>query len=258
MLNIKELIRDKSKLNQETAEELKTLVDKYPFYQSARLLYLENLFVLHSKEFGKELRKASVLVPDRRALFLTTEGMHYDIEKDNENNNIGKIETEEDSNRTISLIDNFLSSQKKEESNNITAPKRPSILDVTNDYASFLIRQNKDTEENSQEDNSSTPKLKGGELIDIFIEETKGKQRIDMPEFIPYDESSTESFISPEFSDEDEEIYTENMVNIYIRQGRYEQALEILKKISLNNPNKSTNFASQMKLLEVILNGNHD
>jgi hypothetical protein len=44
------------------------------------------------------------------------------------------------------------------------------------------------------------------------------------------------------------------MVNIYIKQGRYQQALEILRKICLNNPKKSSNFASQINLLEIITN----
>ena len=64
-----------------------------------------------------------------------------------------------------------------------------------------------------------------------------------------------EDFISPDISDEQEEIYTESMVNIYIKQGRFQQALEILRKISLNNPKKSSNFAAQINLLEIILNG---
>ena len=65
-----------------------------------------------------------------------------------------------------------------------------------------------------------------------------------------------EEFESPELSAEDEEIYTESMVNIYIKQGRYQQALEILRKISLNNPKKSSNFAAQIYLLEVLLKEN--
>jgi tetratricopeptide (TPR) repeat protein len=63
-------------------------------------------------------------------------------------------------------------------------------------------------------------------------------------------------FSSPEFSVEEEEVYTESMVNIYIKQGRYQQALEILRKISLNNPKKSSNFAAQIYLLEVLLKEN--
>jgi predicted Zn-dependent protease len=93
------------------------------------------------------------------------------------------------------------------------------------------------------------PQLKHADLIDTFIEETKGKQRLEMPEMEDENE-----FVSPDFSDEEEEIYTESMVNIYIKQGRYKQALEILRKISLNNPKKSSNFAAQINLLEIILN----
>ena len=69
-------------------------------------------------------------------------------------------------------------------------------------------------------------------------------------------ELGDEEFASPELSDKEEEIYTESMVNIYIKQGRYQQALEILRKISLNNPKKSSNFAAQINLLEIILKEN--
>jgi hypothetical protein len=41
-----------------------------------------------------------------------------------------------------------------------------------------------------------------------------------------------------------------------IKQGRYEQALEILNKICLNNPEKNTTFATQMRLLEVVVGHN--
>ena len=82
------------------------------------------------------------------------------------------------------------------------------------------------------------------------VPDLSGKQRVDIPDM---DESE---FSSPEFSVEEEEVYTENMVNIYIKQGRYQQALEILRKISLNNPKKSSNFAAQIYLLEVLLKQN--
>ena len=64
-MNIKELIEDPSKLNAETLPKLKALVEKYPFFQVVRLLYISNLYKLHSQDFGAELRKASSFVPDR-------------------------------------------------------------------------------------------------------------------------------------------------------------------------------------------------
>ena len=248
MINIKELINDPTKLNALTLPELEVLVEKYPFFQVVRLLYLSNLYALHSKDFGNELRKASVFVPDRTALFALTESVNYELPTLEYGNS---IETEGDSDRTISLIDNFLTHGSIETGEDY-GPERnmPTVADLTNDYASFLMQQEASNKNGADGKSNSTdePKLKGAELIDTFIAETQGKQRLEMSDVDEHD------FESPEISDEDEEIYTESMVNIYIKQGRYQQALEILRKICLNNPKKSSNFAAQINLLEIILN----
>lgn len=247
MINIRELIEDPAKLNAETLPELKELIEKYPFFQVVRLLYLSNLYKLHSQNFGAELRKASVFVPDRTALFTLTEGVNYELPTPESNIN---IETESDGSRTLSLINDFLTGNAGVETSEDQEGERtvPSVADLTSDYASFLMQQDKHNSKGQHAKNA--PKLKGAELIDTFIEETKGKQRLEMSAM------NDEDFVSPEFSDEEEEIYTESMVNIYIKQGRYQQALEILRKISLNNPKKSSNFAAEMNLLEIILKGN--
>lgn len=248
-MNIRELIEDPSKLNVDTLPELKALVEKYPFFQVVRLLYISNLYKLHSQDFGAELRKASSFVPDRTALFALTEGVNYTLPT---HNNDISIETEDESTRTISLIDRFLN-EGGIETDEDYGPHReqPSLIDLTKDYASYLMQQeDQGSDTSAKEGKSEAPKLKGADLIDNFIEETKGKQRVDIPDI---DENE---FSSPEFSVEEEEVYTENMVNIYIKQGRYQQALEILRKISLNNPKKSSNFAAQIYLLEVLLKQN--
>ncbi len=248
MVNIEELIDDPSKLGEDTLPELKALVEKYPFFQVARLLYLSNLYKLHSKKFGAELRRASVFVPDRTALFALTEGVNYELPTQE---NTAAIETEDDGNRTLSLINRFLTEDRTEKQEGDTTERLvPSVFDLTNDYASFLEQQEEQKEKEKEAPPSEAPKLKGADLIDTFIEETKGKQRFEMPEM------DEDEFVSPQFSDEDEEVYTESMVNIYIKQHRFQQALEILRKISLNNPKKSSNFAAQISLLEVILEQN--
>lgn len=244
MMNLRASIEDPSLLNEDTLAELKDMVEKYPFFQTARLLYLANLYKLHSKDFGPELRRASVFVPDRTALFALTEGANYELPTPQGNDS--RIETEGDGNRTLSLINTFLTTGGIETSED-QGPERstPTVADLTNDYASFLMQQ----EAQAANTGTEAPKLKGADLIDTFIAETQGRQRLEMPDM---DEGE---FVSPEFSVEDEEIYTESMVNIYIKQGRYQQALEILRKICLNNPKKSANFAAQINLLEIIING---
>lgn len=250
-MDIKELIHDSSKLGADTLLELKDIVDKYPFYQTARLLYIANLYKMRDASFGKELRKASVLVPNCNALFAMTEGINYKLETVGPASS--NIETEDEGNRTISLIDSFLNKQQSEDDN---TKGKPSIADLTTDYAAFLVQQDDIPVE--EEKAKESPKLRGSDLIDNFIEETKGKQRFEIPGldddyFAREVETKSEEFTSPTISDEDEVIYTESMVNIYIRQQRYEQALEILRKICLNNPKKSSNFAPQMQLLEILI-----
>ena len=247
-MNIREFLEDPSKLNAETLPELKALVEQYPFYQVARLLYIANLYKLHSQDFGAELRKACSFVPDRSALFALTEGENYTLRSPGSSID---IETEGESTRTISLIDRFLQ-EGGIETDEDYGPEReqPSVIDLTKDYVSYLMQQDEQASDTSGSTNGEAPKLKGADLIDNFIEETKGKQRMDIPD------TEDGEFASPEFSAEDEEIYTESMVNIYIKQGRYQQALEILRKISLNNPKKSSNFAAQIYLLEVLLKQN--
>ena len=244
MIKIKDLLDDPSKLNAETLPELKAIVETYPFFQVARLLYLSNLYKLHSQDFGAELRRASVYVPDRTALFALTEGINYELPT--QGNGIDIVVNDE-GDRTISLINTFLTQGHIEtDDEDMEERNEPSVADLTNDYASYLMQQDKRHAENQE--TQETPKLKGGELIDTFIEENKGKQRVEIQH------RDDEDFVSPELSVEDEEIYTESMVNIYIKQKRYQQALEILRKICLNNPKKSANFATEISLLEIILN----
>ncbi|MBR3455692.1 MAG: tetratricopeptide repeat protein [Bacteroidaceae bacterium] len=248
MIDIMDLLKHRFKLNEDTLNELHQLVEKYPHFHTARLLYVLNLFVLHDKRFGEELRKASVCVPDRSVLFNMIEGMNYTLSHTNDST---PIMTEGDEGRTVSLIDSFLSSTVRHDSQETdNTDNKPSLLDATNDYASFLIRQ--DEEQTGQEERPNTPQLRGQELIDNFIELTKGHQRVEISG------NDAPEFESPEISDNEAEIYTETMTNIYIKQGRYSQALEILKRICLNNPKKSAYFANQMKLLKVIIDSQKD
>ena len=55
-----EWITHPERLNRDTLYELRTLLARYPYFQTVRLLYLKNLFLLHDITFGEELRKAAL------------------------------------------------------------------------------------------------------------------------------------------------------------------------------------------------------
>lgn len=248
MDSIVELINHPEQLNKDTLHELRELVARYPYYQAARLLFLQNLFLLHDPLFGEELRKAALFMPDRRVLFQLIEAKNHEIQstplhKETE-------ETEEDTDRTQSLIDNFLRDTEEEQP---TPRRKLTTADATTDYASFLLQMDDadpvTTEEESEVDRSTA-------LIDDFIEKTPERIQLqETPEYVPeianQEEGNNEN-------GEDEAYLTMTLAKIYIKQQRYEKALEIMRKVNLNNPKKNAYFADQIRFLQkLIINKKH-
>ena len=152
-----EWITHPERLNRDTLYELRTLLARYPYFQTVRLLYLKNLFLLHDITFGEELRKAALYVADRKILFLSDRGGSALLYLPLKKQDLPKEEAGLD--RTLSLIDTFLSSLPEE----AAAMELP--MDVTTDYTSFLLHE----EEHVSDD---IPQMKGQNLIDNFIEKS--------------------------------------------------------------------------------------
>ena len=78
-MDLVRLINQPELMNKETLYELRSLVALYPYYQTARLLMLKNMYLLHDTAFDDELRRAALYVSDRRLLFDMVEGARYKI-----------------------------------------------------------------------------------------------------------------------------------------------------------------------------------
>ena len=65
----------------DTLYELRGLLALYPYYQSARLLLLQSLFLLHDPSFNEELRQAALYITDRKVIFNLVEAAHYQLPK---------------------------------------------------------------------------------------------------------------------------------------------------------------------------------
>ena len=57
MERIVELIKHPERLDRDTLYELRSLLALYPYYQTVRLLMLQNLYLLHDPTFDEELRR---------------------------------------------------------------------------------------------------------------------------------------------------------------------------------------------------------
>lgn len=237
-------------MDRETLYDLRSLIALHPYYQTARLLMLQNLYLLHDSTFDEELRRAAIYVTDRKVLFQLVEAAHYKLRgtskkdgRDAERNNKG-------GSRTAELIDNFLESLPEEEKTTKTSGRKPTPADATVDYVAYLLES--DNDENDGLD--AAPKMKGQSLIDDFINKEGG--RIILPELenSPQDMAdSSETEQTQEQETQNDGVYTEMMAQIYVRQGRYSQALEIIKRLNLENPKKNAYFADQIRFLEKLV-----
>ncbi len=255
---LQQWIEHPESLDTESLYELKNLLERYPYFQTARILYLKNLFLLHDPSFQDELRKGALFVADLSVLFYAIEGEHFKIKQHAETADNTPVVGAED--RTLDLIDRFLSDTCGATTDNLL-PLPAEAVDYTSVLAEGL----------STEKTESAP-LRGQELIDSFIEKDskeevkKEEQRLAdawSQEMLALEESgeeASEKEDEQEHTDaeqpepEDEENYfTETLAKIYVKQQRYDKALEIIKKLNLKYPKKNTYFADQIRFLEKLI-----
>ncbi len=62
-------LQDLSLLSDETLDETKKLTEEFPWFQTGWMLYLKNLKNINSPEYAAVLKKAAVVVPERKNLF---------------------------------------------------------------------------------------------------------------------------------------------------------------------------------------------
>ena len=227
----------------------------YPYYQPARILLLQNLFLLHDPTFDDELRRAAVYISDRHILFKLVEEAHYQLipqqkKADKQSATINsEMTTGQDQDRTTSLIDTFLEQipEDGEATQETEGRRKPTPADATVDYVAYLL------ESESKQNKDVTPQLRGQELIDDFIFNEGGKITLqDETEYEPEENDHNEAA-----ENEDTGYFTETLARIYIKQGRYSKALEIIRRLNLVYPKKNRYFADQIRFLEkLIINNN--
>ena len=252
-MEITDFIKNPAQLDGETLYELRSLLALHPYYQTARLLMLQNLYLLHDSAFDEELRKAALYITDRKTIFNMVEAAHYQLFNDSDSKN--ESYKGNDKERTVTLIDNFLDSIPADEEEWEDRKRKPTPADAAVDYVAYLLA----TEENSSEQN--TPQMKGQDLIDNFLEQEQGRIMLNNISEATSIEPTTKPDRQPSTEDidegDEEEYFTETLARIYIKQGRYQKALEIIGRLNEKFPHKNAYFADQMRFLEkLIINNN--
>lgn len=278
------LMDDPSLLSADTLASLERIAARFPYFQTVRLLYLKNLALLHDPRLEAEVERWAALLADRRRLFFCLEGERYGlpplpVEKE-------EMPEEPDS---FSLIDAFLSNclGEKEGKGVGAVWLQPS---VSSDYLYWSLssagnkastgknKQEKADEEAQQTGGEpgksavssdgqlpasgieSAPETggKGMDLIDNFLREEEENGPVSRLARVPEEEPSGQDFPQKGPQDAhlkslDDSYFTETLARIYVKQRRYEKALQIIKNLSLKYPEKNVYFADQIRFLEKLI-----
>ncbi|RKS55991.1 hypothetical protein BC962_0966 [Gillisia mitskevichiae] len=270
--------------NSEIAE-LESILEKFPFFQPARAIYLKGLHAKDSPRYNSELKRTAAHTLDRSVLFdfITSTKFIQDkvalqIKNQEESlRNITVFEPEEVFG-TKSLAINEAIKMKQIESDQVMDPflfeklKEQPIIEAEKENITeeLPISIGKPLEFNSQESHSfsewlslttATPierntakqnikptlRSRKSQLIDNFISKS--------PKIKP-NKPATNSNIALDRTVPPEALMTETLARVYLEQKNYKKAIQAFKILSLKNPEKSGFFADQIRAIKKLQENN--
>lgn len=260
-MELSRLIQHPEEMNKETLYDLRALLALHPYYQTARLLMLQNLYLLHDSAFDEELRQAAIYITDRKTIFRMIEAAHYQLKTETKKKEKTSAEASANaSDRTSSLIDTFLESipsdaEDEEQKNGKKTKRQPTPADAAVDYVAYLLEtEDAETDEGDEEKSSRTL-----DLIDGFMDD--GGFQLPKLENLPESTGSSAEPASPAEPEQEAStdeassggIFTETLARIYIKQGKYDRALTIIERLHNKQPQKSAYYTDQMRFLEKLI-----
>ncbi|WP_196885292.1 hypothetical protein [Aureivirga sp. CE67] len=227
------ILGENSKIGSKETENLKEILEKFPYFQVSRALYLKGLKNQESYEYNKQLKIAAAYTADRSILFdyISSDDFRNQQNIENTSTEIPKIEPVEN---------------EKEEVEEILDLGKPLDFEK-NDYLSFSEwLQVGSVKKVSRSKIGEIPKNITGklELIDKFIASN--------PKMKTPNTSGKNENIAVESTKINDHIMTETLAKVYLEQKKYDSAIKAYRILSLKYPKKSVLFANQIKAIKVL------
>ena len=242
-------IKHPETLDKEAMLELGQVLRAYPCFSAVRMLYLKALYQLGDLNYHSELFKTSLSVPDRRVLYGFINDLPYPMEVVPEGQPEADAPVAEA--QDFGLIDTYLEG---------VVGSSPTGVTLESGYVGYSLEM----EHGDGSDVPVTDPVIGdflahpSEQIVRPAAQSNASAEADAPgaeaavpaesEALPGEEEMACWEVLPEYA------FTETLARIYIKQKKYERAVEIFKSLMLKNPEKSIYFADRIRFLEKVIN----
>lgn len=220
-------------LNRHTLSPLAELVETYPYAQSIVMLYLLNLSILGDLRYEAELQRWAPHLPSREKLYLLAR-LHMPLA------DLTPVLARDPSD-SFALVDQYLRKVAEREG--------PLSNELEYDTAEALPAEEPTPDYFSQAEYESAPSdMSLSELLSTPSPETsQATDPTPQPTVTPADDKEPSDML-----------FTETLASIYIKQGHYERAKQIIEGLSLKFPEKISYFAVQLNFLEKLIdNASH-
>mgnify|MGYP003417523279 FL=1 len=151
--------------------------------------------------------------------------------------------------RTMSLVDAFLDKYENGNLNSLNS------LHGSSEYISEYLSA-EDSKPLTKTEKEVTSRMES--LLDAFL-----SSDVDLQKSVSEALKSSQDVVGENMAETsnfeiDNRNYTETLARIYLKQRRYDKALEIIRSLYLNFPNKNIYFADQIRFLEILVRINQN
>ena len=225
-----DILKKELPINSVETAELKSIINQYPFFQSARALYLKGLKNQDHFRYNNELKKTAAHTVDRTVLFeyITSEAFE---KKENLQDVITK-KIQSEAKEDIRLDEAKVASD-------LTIGK--PIQFKSSDSYSFHQWLQLSTKKPLQ--SVVEKKSEKEHIIDTFISNNPKIEPLGKTESVTIEVVANEP---------NSQLMTETLAKVYLEQKKFENAIQAYRILSLKYPEKSGFFADQIKRIEIL------
>jgi tetratricopeptide (TPR) repeat protein len=235
-------------LREQTIGELKEIVDEFPYFQSAQLLYTYNLYARSNFRYEGYLKTCSIYATDRTVLYqLLQSPQSLDKKPDktrlSESTDVqttSLFELAEETQITAAAFPHYSPAQHTDDE-----PIDFDLLSFDQPDSSYPLEESAPAPDKNE--------AKADEKIDLIDQFIKVNPTI--PPRIDLVPEQKEPYVLKEETENDsDEFITETLSRIYLKQGHYQKAIDSFRRLSLKFPEKSVYFAQQIEEVKKLLN----